>query len=77
MVSAVTQSQGRKVKTRGYFLTAFLILSHVGHTVKYQFISLCLFPNSPVLNPEASFGFVLVVLVLCIISCMDSKLEPC
>ena len=54
--------QGRKVKTRGCFLKAFLILSHVGHTVRYYLcISLYLSPDSPFLNPEASFGLVLVI----------------
>lgn len=60
MGAAATQSQARK---RGRDISkAFLALSRGGCTVRYCLcISLCLSPNSPVLNPEASFGLVLVI----------------
>ena len=61
-----------KVRKKGkrIFSIVFLILSCFSPIVKYQFMSLVLSPNSPVLNPEVSFGGVCVYVCVCVCVCV-------
>lgn len=85
MVSAMTQGQAsKKGQDERIFLIVHLFLRCVGHEVKCQFVLLCLFPSSPVLNPEVAFriwfglvwfGIGLFDLILCISHVLISSLS--